>query len=237
MMNIKNWRQCFVTSASMAIAVGGSACLAGSLPAQEHDRGEVFQIQTLPAVRADIQDPLESTFKEAFPQPLRQPVQPLSSDRSEASPQDADLKESPPLELPAAKKIDKTWLRRDIRSLRVNIREEATVAPQDRSAELDYGLGFWSDQFDQPCVFRWVAPDIYYAQLYFEDVALERYGQTAGPYRQFVRSGVHFFRSVAMLPNKVCNDTPRTLDYPLGFCRPGSAAPLTQTRHYRPIHR
>lgn len=237
MMNIKNWRQWVVTSAWMAVAVGGSACSVASQPAQEQDPGEVFQIQTLPAVRADIQDPLESTYKEAVPQPIGQPAQPLSSDRSAASRQDADLKEPAALELPATKKIDKTWLRRDIRSLRVNIREEATVAPQDRSAELDYGLGSWSDQFDQPCVFRWVAPDIYYAQLYFEDVALERYGQTAGPYRQFVRSGIHFFRSVAMLPNKVCNDAPRTLDYPLGFCRPGSAAPLTQTRHYRPIHR
>jgi len=138
---------------------------------------------------------------------------------------------------PEAKSIDKSWFRRDIRNLRIDIREHAAVSPPDRSGELDYGIGVWGDQFGQPSIYHWVAPDIQYAQLYFEDVALERYGQTSGPYRQFFRSGIHFFRSVAMLPNKVCNDSPRTLDYPLGYCRPGSAAPLTRTRHYRPLHR
>lgn len=138
---------------------------------------------------------------------------------------------------PVKLELDKSWRRRDIREIRIDIREKAEVAPQDRSVELDYGDGIWMDQFTEPTVFNWVAPDIYYAQLYFEDVSLERYGQTSGPYRQFIRSGIHFYRAVATLPNKYRNARPYELESPLGFCRPGSPAPLTRTKHYHSLHR
>lgn len=146
------------------------------------------------------------------------------------------IREARPMQ-PEKLEIDTVWARRDIRSIPVDIREKAEMAPQDRSAELDYGTGIWEDQYFNPSVFSWVAPDIYYAQLYFEDVALERYGQTCGPYREFFRSGAHFFRSVVTLPNKFRNERPCELDSPLGYCRPGSPAPLTRTRHYRSVHR
>lgn len=242
MMEFRIKRQCLKTAGWMVVTVGFLAGHVTDLPAQEKDPVEILPLQTLPAVRSDIPDPpesrLESIRKESLPgeTPQSEAESPVV-DRTAPQSATADQDQAEPLDLPKTKVIDKAWLRRDIRSLRINIREQSAVAPQDRSAELDYGSGFWKDQFDQPCVFRWVAPDIYYAQLYFEDVALERYGQTAGPYKQFFRSGIHFFRAVATLPNKVCNDTPLTLDYPLGFCRPGSATPLTETRHRRPVHR
>ncbi len=124
------------------------------------------------------------------------------------------------------------WSRKSIQETRIDIRESHAIAPVDRSSELNYGSGDWTQFSASPKVFAWVAPDIRYQPLYFEDVALERYGQTASVNVQPIRSAAHFFKSVVFLPNHVWHDRPDSCEYPLGFCRPGSNVPCTQQIHY-----
>jgi hypothetical protein len=61
--------------------------------------------------------------------------------------------------------------------------------------------------------------------LYFEDVQLERYGHTAGPFRQPWISGAHFFLNIAALPYNMGINPPHECQYSLGYYRPGSCAP------------
>jgi hypothetical protein len=124
------------------------------------------------------------------------------------------------------------WVRKRISEVRIDIREKANVAPQDRSTELDYGAGDWNDFSCEPKVFAWSAPNLRYQPLYFEDVALERYGQTMSFHRQTLRSAGHFFKSSLFWANNLRHDPPCSCDYPLGFCRPGSATPPIQQKHY-----
>ena len=124
------------------------------------------------------------------------------------------------------------WSRKSIQEISIDIRETHKAAPTDRSSELNYGSGDWTQFSASPKVFAWAAPDIRYQPLYFEDVALERYGQTASINVQPIRSAAHFFKSVVLLPNHVLHDHPDSCDYPLGFCRPGSNVPCIQQIHY-----
>ena len=61
--------------------------------------------------------------------------------------------------------------------------------------------------------------------LYFEEVQLERYGHTAGPIRQPIISGAHFFLNIAALPYNMAINPPKECEYALGYYRPGSCAP------------
>lgn len=121
------------------------------------------------------------------------------------------------------------WPKKSIHETRIDIRETNPVAPEDRSASLIYGAhgSNWNDFQAAPKVLAWAAPNIRYQPLYFEDVPLERYGQTRGLLKQPYVSGYHFFKSFALLPYQMYHDAPQSCDYPLGFCRPGSSAPCT----------
>ena len=120
------------------------------------------------------------------------------------------------------------WQRKPIQSLRVDIRESNAIVPADRSAELDYGHGDWVHCFGTAKVFAWAAPNIRYQPLYFEDVPLERYGQTHGLIAQPIRSGIHFYTSCLLLPYHMYRDPVHSCDYPLGYCRPGSCVPAVR---------
>lgn len=61
--------------------------------------------------------------------------------------------------------------------------------------------------------------------LYFEEVQLERYGHTAGPFRQPLLSGAHFIICLAGLPYQMAINPPTECQYPLGYYRPGDCAP------------
>jgi hypothetical protein len=73
--------------------------------------------------------------------------------------------------------------------------------------------------------FTWKASAACHKPLYFEEVALERYGHTAGPLRQPVLSGAHFFLNLVSLPYQAGINPPWECRYPLGYYRPGSCAP------------
>ncbi len=76
-----------------------------------------------------------------------------------------------------------------------------------------------------PMTFTWKASALCHKPLYFEDVHLERYGHSCGPYLQPVVSGAHFFLTVPILPYKMGLYPPHECIYSLGYYRPGSCAP------------
>ena len=73
--------------------------------------------------------------------------------------------------------------------------------------------------------FTWKASGLCHKPLYFEDVQLERYGHSWGPYIQPFISGGHFFLTVPVLPYKMGLNPPGECMYTLGYYRPGSCAP------------
>lgn len=73
--------------------------------------------------------------------------------------------------------------------------------------------------------YTWKAPGLCHKPLYFEDVALERYGHSYGPFVQPLISGAHFFATLPILPYKMGLEPPGECVYALGYYRPGSCAP------------
>lgn len=71
----------------------------------------------------------------------------------------------------------------------------------------------------------WKASNLIHKPLYFEEVNLERYGHTAGPFLQPVVSSAHFFANIAVLPYKMGVHSPNECQYALGYYRPGNCAP------------
>jgi hypothetical protein len=74
--------------------------------------------------------------------------------------------------------------------------------------------------------YTWKATGLCHKPLYFEDVQLERYGNSCSPLLQPVISGAHFFASATILPYKMGLEAPCECIYPLGTYRPGSCAPF-----------
>ena len=74
--------------------------------------------------------------------------------------------------------------------------------------------------------YHWKASGLLHKPLYFEDVSLERYGQTH--ILQPAVSGLKFFATVPILPYKIGVDRCRCI-YTLGYQRPGNCAcPVTE---------
>jgi hypothetical protein len=71
----------------------------------------------------------------------------------------------------------------------------------------------------------WKASELMHKPLYFEEVALERYGHTAGPIWQPVISSGHFFANIAVMPYKMGIHPMTECQYALGYYRPGNCAP------------
>jgi len=79
--------------------------------------------------------------------------------------------------------------------------------------------------FGRTC-FMWKASALSTQAAYFEDVQLERYGNTiVCPALQPVVSGVKFFGTIPILPYKMGVTPPNECVYTLGHRRPGNCAP------------
>jgi hypothetical protein len=76
-----------------------------------------------------------------------------------------------------------------------------------------------------PVTFTWTAPATMNKPLYFDEVQLENYGHSWGPYMQPIVSGVHFFAVIPMLPYAMGVSGPNECVYTLGYYRPGNCAP------------
>ncbi|MDG1874456.1 MAG: hypothetical protein P8J27_11135 [Mariniblastus sp.] len=77
----------------------------------------------------------------------------------------------------------------------------------------------------------WLAPNFVHRPLYFEDAQLERYGNRTR--FQLVRSGLHFFATIPVLPYRMGADAPWECQYTYGNDRPGDCVPYDVYR--RPL--
>ena len=127
-------------------------------------------------------------------------------------------------------RIRNNWPKHSMSAISLSLTEVGRV-PEDRSQLLrEYGrVGPVSESGK---VFAWAAPNIRYQPLFFEDVVLERYGQTLPDYRQGFRSAIHFGTAFTGLSLQMLETPPRSCDYPLGYCRPGTCVPQTTQRHF-----
>jgi len=77
------------------------------------------------------------------------------------------------------------WPRKTIRQVGLDLAEHGAKSPEDRSSRLfNSSRRVDGNIAASEKVFAWAAPNISYQPLYFEDVALERYGQTKGLVKQ-----------------------------------------------------
>ena len=76
-----------------------------------------------------------------------------------------------------------------------------------------------------PTQFQWEAPGLMHRPIYFEDVNLERYGNSACLPIQPVISGARFVTTFAFLPYKMAIERPFEPIYTLGYLRPGDPTP------------
>ena len=123
-----------------------------------------------------------------------------------------------------------TWNLKPMSSIVAGIRPPAGRSPVDQSWQLSSRQSI--PNAHAPKIFAWAAPDIRYNPLYFEDVALERYGQTRGFVRQPLASSFHFLKSATFLPYYSLYDPVNNCDGPLGYCRPGTSVNCVKTKHY-----
>jgi len=118
------------------------------------------------------------------------------------------------------------WNLKPMTSLRAGLSSTSTKIPSDQSHQL-------TTRPMQPLaasekLFAWAAPELRYQPLLFEDVALERYGQTRGMYKQPFFSAAHYLKSAFFLPLNSMYEPLDTCDYPLGYCRPGDPVPCVK---------
>ena len=74
----------------------------------------------------------------------------------------------------------------------------------------------------QSTLFAWKASALCHKPLYFEDIELERYGQTCSPLFQPIISATKFYLALPILPYMMGLEPPCECIYPLGYYRPGS---------------
>ena len=125
------------------------------------------------------------------------------------------------------------WSEQPISMINIDPRNQLDNKPDDRSYMLvqQFPRG-WHQLETARKNYRWQAPCISYQPLYFEDVALERYGQSRRGLQQSILSYAHFFKSAALLPWHMGVDPPYSCDYPLGYCRPGVCTAATRQKHF-----
>ncbi len=102
---------------------------------------------------------------------------------------------------------------------------DASINPDNRPTSCALGGGDFVPRQWAPTTFMWQASGLCHKPAYFEDVHLERYGHSWGPYVQPLMSGAHFFLNVPILPYKMGLYPPNECIYTLGYYRPGSCAP------------
>ena len=124
-----------------------------------------------------------------------------------------------------------SWPEMSLSQINIDPRISYEKTPTDRSYMLSQGFGRSWDQVSAVVKdYRWESAGIKYQPLYFEDVALERYGQCRSGFIQAIVSTSHFFKSAALLPFHMHQDPPYSCEYPLGYCRVGNCAPKTRQK-------
>ncbi len=152
------------------------------------------------------------------------------------NPQEAQDAERSPSDIPKQSQDEteyelnvQDYVDQPIMNIDLSLRNRSAEKPVDLSTMLfeKFPSSNYPNSF-QDRLAMWRAADIRYQPLYFEDVRLERYGQTCGPVRQPLVSALNYGTSFVMLPYNLWFEKPGKCVYPLGYCQPGSLAPFTK---------
>lgn len=149
------------------------------------------------------------------PQELLEGIPPATVDQR---PLEEQLAQAPPLKPDECPPFGRM---RKIAEITNNIAAKPGKLPTECPLE---GGEFTPRQWE-PIVFTWKASGLCHKPLYFEQVAVERYGHTMGPILQHLAAGAHFYLTIPILPYKMGLEPPDECIYPLGHYRPGSCAP------------
>jgi hypothetical protein len=142
---------------------------------------------------------------------------------------DGDRMQPPgPLEEELAQRPDASLppcpTRRDLRPIREitnDISPEGDLFPPECPADdRPFAGRSWA-----PTCYTWKASGLCHKPLYFEEIAVERYGHSWGPLVQPFVSAAHFFGTLPLLPYKAGVEPPGECIYALGYYRPGNCAP------------
>ena len=131
-----------------------------------------------------------------------------------------------PAATPRGATVDCTELIRlkSIRDISYDIRPAPSIDRLPDECTVD-SEPYYGRHFSQSC-FMWKASALSTQAAYFEDVQLDRYGNTiVCPALQPVVSGAKFFATIPLLPYKMGVTPPNECVYTLGHRRPGNCAP------------
>ena len=116
-------------------------------------------------------------------------------------------------------------------SIRAVVKDDGLRLPPDCSS-----LHFTSQsngsgsRFDTDLVYHWEPTNFFHMPTYFDDVPLERYGQSKSPFLQPLISGTKFVLQVPALPYKIGIDHPHDCITTLGHRPPGDCVPCIRQR-------
>ena len=188
-------------------------------PQQEPDSPSLDGLETGDPSMDDVDEDLKASDDELD----------LSEDELDGENLDDELAEDLEYDdAPIARPEFGPWPSKSIQQVRLDLVEHGAAAPEDRSSRLFAS----SQRLDGNIaatekVFAWAAPNINYQPLYFEDVALERYGQTKGLVKQPFVSAGRFLADKVLLGTRALRVSPKSCDSPLGYCRPGSPSTVS----------
>jgi hypothetical protein len=112
----------------------------------------------------------------------------------------------------------------DIKPLN-RITNNITASPGEFPPECGLGDDPFVPRNWSTTIYTWKASALCHKPLYFQEMALERYGHSCSPLLQPIISGAHFFGAVIILPYSMGIAPPLECQYALGYYRPGSCAP------------
>lgn len=105
--------------------------------------------------------------------------------------------------------------------------------PPDCASSLFAKRVDWGKRDRNEKYYAWEPTNFFHRPLYFDDVPLERYGQSKCPPLQPIASGARFFLTLPILPYKFGVDRPHDCVTTLGHRPPGSCVPcIKQTIPY-----
>lgn len=174
----------------------------------------VTPIRGLPRVKVSPE-----IARQNYDDQLSQPggIQPMPP-RDEFKPSDDDLKR---------------WFT-PLNSIGISAQPEPGDMPKDYSGNL-FAVDEQPMRKDWPeREFNWEAPELWHQPFYFDDVPLERYGQSVWPARQAWISGMRFYMTFPILPVKLWADPPFTKVASYGYYRVGDDNPAVAQRPRKP---
>jgi hypothetical protein len=167
------------------------------------------------AVRAEVTQELPSLKNEQF----------FSRDLTEAgefsleAPRARIQPANPPVATTTLPEQSLDTSRADITLQSTDVPQDLATAQYDKFGSQQHVMG--TSRYGAPIDCHWRSPAFCHRPLYFEQVALERYGVT-NKVAQPVMSAARFYGTLPLLPVLVLRDVPEHRPSTLGYERPGS---------------